>query len=130
MSLNDPLANTLSKILNCEKSGKKECLVRPSSKIIIKVLEILKKENYIKDFELVESNKGGVIKINLSGSINKCNAIKPRFSYNKDNAQKFEKRYLPAKDFGIIILSTTKGIMTHSEAKDKNIGGTLLAYCY
>ena len=130
MSLNDPLSNTLSKILNYERAGKKECIVRPSSKIILKVLEILKKENYIKDFELVDSNKGGVLKIGLLGSINKCNAIKPRFSYNKDNAEKFEKRYLPAKDFGIIILSTTKGIMTHLEAKNKGFGGTLLAYCY
>src|SRR3989344_4086028 len=80
MSLNDPLSNTLSKILNYERAGKKECIVRPSSKIILKVLEILKKENYIKDFELVDSNKGGVLKIGLLGSINKCNAIKPRFS--------------------------------------------------
>ena len=41
-----------------------------------------------------------------------------------------EKRYLPAKDFGILIMSTSKGIMTHYDAKKKNLGGKLLSYCY
>ena len=48
----------------------------------------------------------------------------------KDGFEKFEKRYLPAKDFGIILISTTKGIMIHTEAKKKNMGGILFAYCY
>jgi len=48
----------------------------------------------------------------------------------KGNYEKFEKRYLPAKDFGMIIVSTNQGIMTHIEAKEKGLGGRLLAYVY
>lgn len=128
--LNDPLANALSCIQNSEKNGEKECLVKPISKIIKKVLIIIKNENYIEDFKIINEGKGGIIKVSLFGNINNCCAIKPRYNVKRINFEKFEKRYLPAKDFGIIIVSTSKGIMTHKESKEKNIGGRLLAYCY
>ena len=44
--------------------------------------------------------------------------------------EKYEKRYLPAKQFGILIISTPKGLMTHVQAMDKKTGGKLIAYCY
>jgi len=128
--LNDTLATALSAILNKEKIGKKECIIRPSSKIIKTVLKMMNENNYIGSFEEVKLKKGDLLKVNLLGNINKCGAIKPRFSVKKNEYDKFEKRYLPAKDFGIIFISTPKGIMTHIEARKRNIGGKLLAYCY
>lgn len=128
--LNDPLANVLSNILNASKVGKSSCTSKPSSQIIEKVLQIMQKHKYIGDFEKLENGKGNIIKINLIGNINKCVAIKPRFSVDKENYEKFEKRFLPAKDFGILIISTPKGLMTHYEAKEKNLGGKLIAYIY
>jgi small subunit ribosomal protein S8 len=128
--LNDPLATALSAILNKEKIGKKECVIRPSSKIIKAVLKIMNENNYIGSFEDIATKKGNLLKVNLLGNINKCGAIKPRYSVKKGSYEKFEKRYLPAKDFGIIFISTSKGIMTHIEEGKKNIGGKLLAYCY
>jgi small subunit ribosomal protein S8 len=128
--LNDPLASALSKIMNAEKRSKKEVLIKPASKIIKKVFEIMNKNNYIGSFEEIEDGKGSFLKINLLGSINNCGVIKPRFSTKKDEFEKWEKRYLPAKDFGFIIVSTPKAIMTHKEAKEKNTGGRLIAYCY
>ena len=129
MALNDPISNVLSHILNCEKAGKKECVVRPSSNIIKKILNIMKENKYISDFkEYVE--RGTYIKINLFERINKCGVIKPRLSIKKDQIEKYEKRYLPAKDFGIIIISTNKGLITHYQAKEKGIGGSLIAYIY
>ena len=128
--MNDPLASTLSSILNAEKVGKKICVVKPASNIIKTVLQILKDNSYIGDFEVVKDNKGDLIKINLIGRINKTGVIKPKFSLEKDEFEKFEKRFLPAKDFGLIIISTSKGIMTHYAAKEKNLGGVLLSYCY
>ncbi|MBS3134365.1 30S ribosomal protein S8 [Candidatus Woesearchaeota archaeon] len=130
MSMNDPLANVLSHINNCEKTGKIDCTVRPSSKIIIKVLNIMKDHDYIKDMTITEDGKGNIIKVGLLGNINQCNVIKPRLSFKIHNMEKFEKRFLLARDFGILIVSTPKGIMTHLEAKDKKIGGRLIAYVY
>ncbi|MDZ4226799.1 MAG: 30S ribosomal protein S8, partial [Candidatus Pacearchaeota archaeon] len=60
----------------------------------------------------------------------KCGVVKPRFPVKLDEFEKFEKRYLPAKNFGIIIVSTSNGIMTHIEAKEKKLGGRLIAYIY
>lgn len=128
--LNDPLSNALSNILNSEKIGKKECVIFPTSKIIKNVLEVMNKNGYVGAYKEIEDSKGNSLVVNLIGTINKCGAIKPRFSVTLSEYEKFEKRFLPAKDFGILIVSTNKGIMTHIEAKKQKIGGKLLAYCY
>tara|TARA_Y100000310_G_scaffold301279_1_gene337621 strand:- start:48 stop:437 length:390 start_codon:yes stop_codon:yes gene_type:complete len=128
--LNDPLAAALAKIFNAEKVGKREVTLRPASKMIKKVLTLMNEFNYLGSFEENEDGKGGELKVNLLGNINKCGVIKPRFSTQKKDFEKWEKRYLPAKDFGIILVSTPKGIMTHNKAKENNTGGKLLAYCY
>jgi small subunit ribosomal protein S8 len=128
--LNDPLAATLAKILNAEKVGKKEVLVKPASKMIKKTLTIMNENGYLGSFEEVDPRQGGVLKVNLLGNINCCGVIKPRFSTKYDGFEKWEKRYLPAKGFGLILVTTPLGIMTHPEAKEKKTGGKLLAYCY
>lgn len=128
--LNDPLANVLSNVLNYEQVGKREITLHPMSKTIRKTLQILNEKGYVGAIENITDARGGVVKLHLLGSINKCGAIKPRFAVKMDTYEKFEQRYLPAKGVGIIIVSTSKGIMTHEEAKEQNTGGTLLAYCY
>ncbi|HLD15667.1 MAG TPA: 30S ribosomal protein S8 [Candidatus Nanoarchaeia archaeon] len=128
--LNDPLATMLSNILNAEKVGRQSCDSKPSSKILKKVLEIFNKNSYVGSYEEVNDNRGGILKINLIGNINNCGVIKPRFSVKKDNFEKFEKRFLPAEDFGLLIVSTPKGIMTHYEAKEKKLGGKLICFVY
>jgi small subunit ribosomal protein S8 len=126
--LNDPLAAALNKIVNAENVGKREVLIKSVSKMIKRVLAIMNDNNYVGSFEEVEESK--VLKVNLLGNLNRCGVIKPRFSTKKNGFEKWEKRYLPAKDFGLIIVSTPLGIMTHNQAKDKDTGGKLLAYCY
>ena len=105
-------------------------MTAPSSKVIRKVLEVIKDNGYIGDFEEIKNGRGDSIKINLLGNINKCGVIKPRYSIKNDQFEKFEKRYLLARGMGILILSTPAGIMSHNDAKKKQIGGRLLAYCY
>lgn len=128
--LNDPLANTMSLILNNELIGKSECLIKPGSKIIKDILKVMKDNGYIGDFKESEDSRGNYIKLNLNGSINKCGVIKPRYSVKSNEFEKFERRYLPAKDIGILFVSTPNGIITHYDAKSKKTGGRLLAYCY
>ncbi|MBW2991150.1 30S ribosomal protein S8 [Candidatus Woesearchaeota archaeon] len=130
MSLNDPLSNVLSYIDAYERAGKKEVITRNNSKTIRKVLSIMQDHKYLGGFEEIKDSKGSFLKIHLIGSINKTGVVKPRFSVKKDSFEKFEKRFLPAKDFGILIISTSQGMMTHTEAKKKEIGGRLISYCY
>jgi len=108
--LNDPLASALSMIMNSEKTGKSTCTISPSSKEIKKVLDLMNEEGYIGKYEEATTAKGGVLNINLIGKINNCGVIKPRFTAKKDEFEKFEKRFLLAKDFGVLIVSTNKGL--------------------
>ena len=130
MSLNDPLASSLSKIHNAEKVGKSDCSLRISSKLIKKVLTILNEEGYLGSFEEKKDSKGEWLIVNLIGKVNNCGAIKPRHALDLESYEKFEKRYLPARNFGVLLVSTSQGLITHIQAKEKKIGGKLIAYCY
>jgi len=130
MSLNDPLSNVLSQIKSYDNVGKKELITRSNSKMIRNVLAIMQEHKYLGGFEEIKDSKGDSLKIYLLGSINKTGVIKPRFSVKKETYEKFEKRFLPAKDFGILIISTSEGMMVHTEAKKKALGGRLISYCY
>lgn len=127
--LHDPLADALSTIKNAEKVGKDTCVIR-FSKVIKSILDIMQDKGYIGAFELIEDGKGGKFKIELKGKVVDCNAIKPRYSLKTDEFEKWEKRYLPARDFGILVISTSKGVMDHKKAKQMKIGGKLLAFVY
>jgi len=129
MTLVDPIANALVIIKNAEYAGKSECTIHPASKPIGNILKVMKDEGYIDEFEFID-DKGGKFTVKLRGKINKCGAVKPRYSVKKGEFEKWEKRYLPARDFGILILSTPEGIMSHKEAKNKGTGGVLLAYVF
>ncbi len=129
MSLNDPLADALSMIKNAEHAGKKECSVK-ASKLIGNTLKIMKECGYIEEYEFIDDGKSGVFRVKLRGKINNCNAIKPRFPVKRDEFEKWEKRFLPARDFGYLIVTTSRGLMTHHEAKELGIGGRLLAFVY
>ncbi len=129
MSLNDGLADALSKINNAVRALKKEVILK-RSKLLIEVLKVLQEHGYVGNFEVMEDGKQGLIKLELTNSINRCGAIKPRFPVKVDEMEKYERRFLPAKDFGIIIVSTTKGLMTQHEVVKENCGGVLIAYCY
>lgn len=124
--INDAVAN----IKNHGRTGKAECTIRPTSKLLIDILKIFQKGGYIGEFEVVEDNKGGEIKVGLIKRINDCGIIKPRFAVKYDEYPKWEKRYLPARDFGLIVVTTSEGVMSHEEAKAKKLGGRLLAYVY
>ena len=128
--LNDPLANALSLMKNAEIKGKGTCTIQPSSKLIGGVLNLLKEKGYINEYEYLEDGKAGVFHVKLKGNINNCGVIKPRYPIKREDMEKWESRYLPARDFGLLILTTTQGIISQSEAKKKGIGGKLLAYVY
>lgn len=125
----DTLADVMSTIKNAERIGKKDCIT-PSSNLVKEVLKLMQKEGFIGIFEFIDDGRSGKFKINLKNRVNDCNVIKPRYSVKVGKFEKFEKRFLPAKGFGILIVSTTKGIMTHEEAKKEHLGGKLLAYAF
>lgn len=127
--LQDTLADVLSIIKNAEKIGERECVTR-ASKLVKSVLQIMQEKGYIGAFEFIDDGRSGKFKIELKGKIIDCNAIKPRFSVSVDEFEKWEKRFLPAREFGLLILSTSKGIIDHKKAKELHVGGKLLCFVY
>lgn len=126
----DILSDALSSINNARDVGQREVVVEPASDLIKNVLKIMQQEGFIGLFEEIEDGKGGKFKVQIETTLNDCNAVKPRFSVQKDEYQKYEKRYLPARGFGHLLVSTPQGVMTHQEARENGIGGKLLAYVY
>lgn len=121
----DILADALNKMMNAKRAGKNSIAVNHQSKLLLSVLAIAKLKGYIKSYK----SEKNILNVEL-GNIHKCNAIKPRYIISKSEIDKYIKRYLPAKDIGIIIISTNQGLMTHQTAQDKNLGGSLIAYIY
>ncbi len=127
--LQNTLADVLSTIKNAERLGRKECVTR-ASKETKEVLKVLQQHSYIGAFEFVEDGRSGKFKIELKGKIIDCNVIKPRYSASIDEFEKFEKRFLPAREFGLLILTTPKGVIDHRKAREMHVGGKLVAFVY
>jgi len=125
----DTLSDMFSTIKNAEMMGKKSC-VTCASKLIKGVLKIMQKHGYIGNFEFIDDGKSGKFKIELLGRINDCKVIRPRFYIKKDEFIKWEKKFLPFVNGGLLLLTTSQGIMDHREAKKAGIGGGLLGYVY
>jgi len=126
----DTLANGLTAIMNNELRNKRDCVISPASKLLGRVLRVLQLNGFIGEFEFIDDGRAGKFKIQLLGRVNKCGAIKPRYSVSADGFENWEKTFLPAKDVGILVVSTPLGVISHKEANGKNVGGRLLAYVY
>jgi len=128
--MSDPLANALSSIMNNEIRKRRECIISPASKLIGRVLRMLQQNGYVGEFEFIDDGRFGKFKVQLLGRINKCGAIRPRHPVKVDEFEYWEKRFLPSREMGLLMVSTSKEIMSHREAKEKRSGGRLLAFVY
>ncbi|CED82970.1 40s ribosomal protein s22 [Phaffia rhodozyma] len=124
------LNDCLNNIVNAERRGKRQVLIRPSSKVVVRFLSVMQQHGYIGAFEIVDDHRAGKIVIELNGRLNKTGVISPRFNVQVDEIESWVNLLLPARSFGLIILTTSAGIMDHEEARRKHVGGKLLGYVY
>nr|TKS16836.1 40S ribosomal protein S15a-1 [Populus alba] len=124
------LNDALKSMYNAEKRGKRQVMIRPSSKVIIKFLLVMQKHGYIGEFEFVDDHRAGKIVVELNGRLNKCGVISPRFDVGVKEIETWTARLLPSRQFGYIVLTTSAGIMDHEEARRKNVGGKVLGFFY
>merc|ERR1712054_122351 len=107
--LNDCLKN----INNAEARGRRQVLLRPVSKVVIKFLQVMMKHGYIGEFELIDDHRAGKIVVELNGRLNKCGVISPRYDISHNDVEEWIGRLLPSRLFGHIVLTTSAGIMDH-----------------
>jgi len=123
----DVVADALNMIRNAKKSRKENIEVKRISNLLIEILKIMKQKNAIKKYKINPKEKS--VEITL-GDITQCKAIKPRFTCDVSQLDKYRRRYLPARGVGTMIISTNKGLMTNEEALEEGTGGCLIAFFY
>jgi len=123
----DIVADGLNQIRNAKRARKEELNVKRISNLFIEVLKIMKQKGAIKKYKINAKDKS--VDITL-GEFHDCKSVKPRFTVKQDWVEKYRRRYLPARGIGTLIVSTSKGLMTHDEAQEENIGGCLIGYFY
>ncbi len=122
----DIVADTLNQIMNAKRAGHTSVSVKKHSKFLTSVLSIGKLKGYIKDFRV----NGRNLDIELGDKLNSCLAVKPRHLVKAEEIMKYVRRYLPSRHMGFVVISTSKGLMTHHTAIEKGIGGSIIAYFY
>lgn len=132
MVLTDPIADFLTRIRNANMA-KHDSVEIPASNIKKSLTEILKQEGFIRDYEVTEDGKQGVIKITLKYGPNGERVI----SGLKRISKPVLRNYVSADNLpkvlnglGIAIVSTSAGILTDKEAREKNVGGEVIAYVW
>ena len=126
----DLLSDALVSLRHADQEGRPSVAIAPTSKLIGEVLRLFKENHYIDEFTFVETGRGGRYDVKLARRINACGVIKPRLSVHHMDLERFESRFLPAQDFGILVLSTNRGVVSQTQARELKIGGRLLAYVY
>lgn len=120
----DIISDILNEMMNAKKANKTFIETTRFSKLLIKILEMMKSYGYI-EYKLED----GKLRITLK-EITECRSIKPRYTVAKKDVEKYVRKFLPARNYGYILISTSKGLMTHQEAQENKIGGSLIAYFF
>lgn len=132
MVLTDPIADFLTRIRNANMA-KHDSVEIPASNIKKSLAEILKQEGFIRDYEVTEDGKQGVIKITLKYGPNGERVISGLKRISKPGLRNYVSAdNLPKvlNGLGIAIVSTSAGILTDKEAREKNVGGEIIAYVW
>lgn len=122
----DIVSDGLNQIMNAKRVEKRELTIKRYSKVLLELLRMMKEKGHV-DFEVNEEEK--TINLRLV-KLNECRAVKPRYYSGHANFEKYLRRFLPSRNFGTLAVSTNQGLMSHKEAEEKKIGGTLIAYFY
>lgn len=129
--MTDPIADMLTRIRNANQA-KHPQVEMPASRLKLEILNVLKDEGYISEYERIEDGKQGVIKVTLKYN-NKDRAIKGLKRISKPGLRVYAKsEELPRvlNGLGIAVISTSKGVMTDREARRQNLGGEVIAYVW
>lgn len=128
MSLTDPIADMLTRIRNALRAKKKEVNV-PSSILKVEIARIMKEEGYIKGYKVIEDNKQGILNIVLKYTDNNQSVITGLRRVSKPGCRIYCARDSIPKilnGLGVVIISTSRGIMTDKQCSEQGVGGEVM----
>ncbi|HOV40667.1 MAG TPA: 30S ribosomal protein S8 [Oscillospiraceae bacterium] len=132
MQITDTIADFLTRIRNAN-SAKHATVDIPASNMKKAIAQILLEEGYIKNYQVVEDGKQGIIRITLKYGENKSQVITGLRRVSKPGLRIYsscEDMPKVRKGLGIAVVSTSKGIMTDKKARELNVGGEILAFIW
>ena len=132
MQISDTIADLLTRIRNAS-SAKHATVDIPASNVKKAITQILADEGYIKDFQIVDDGKQGIIRVTLKYTDSKTPVISGLRRVSKPGLRIYsscEDMPKVRKGLGIAIVSTSKGIMTDKKARELNVGGEVLAFVW
>lgn len=132
MQITDPIADMLTRIRNAN-TARHESVDIPASNMKKAIAEILLSEGYIKNYQIIDDGKQGIIRVTLKYAENKQRVISGIKRISKPGLRVYaSKEELPKvlRGLGVAIISTSKGIMTDKKARSENVGGEVLAYVW
>jgi len=131
MTMTDPIGDMLTRIRNGNAVSKIYVDI-PFSNFKIKILDVLKEEKYIKDYEIVEEKSKKIIRVYLLyfGKRKVITEIKRMSTPGRRIYVSKDKIPVIKNNYGIAVLSTSKGVMSNKKAKEIGIGGELLFYIW
>ncbi|WP_138420164.1 30S ribosomal protein S8 [Aquibacillus sediminis] len=132
MVMTDPIADMLTRIRNANMV-RHEKLEIPASNLKKEVADILKREGFVRDYEFVEDNKQGVLRIFLKYGASEERVITGLKRISKPGLRVYAKADEVPKvlnGLGIAIVSTSKGVLSDKEAREQAVGGEILAYVW
>lgn len=122
----DIIADGLNQIMNAKQVEKRKITLKRYSKVLLNLFNMMKSKGYI-DYTVDEEAKTVTVQVI---KINKCLAVKPRYFTTFTGIEKYLRRFLPSRNFGTLVISTNKGLMSHQDAISNKIGGSVIAYFY
>ena len=132
MQISDVIADMLTRIRNAN-DAKHESVDIPASNLKKSIAQILLEEGYIKNFQIVEDGKQGIIRVTLKYAAGKQKVIHGLKRVSKPGLRIYsncEDMPKVMNGLGIAIVSTSKGVMTDKKARQNNVGGEVLAFVW
>ena len=128
MNNQDPIADMLTRIRNANRVGRRLVLIQ-KSKICTGIAQVLKDEGYIEEFDVIDDEQQGQIRVKLKYSLTGQKVIHEIDRTSKPGCRVYRKvTDLPKvlNGMGIVVVSTSKGVMSDRKAREQNVGGELL----
>ena len=122
----DIVSDGLNEIMNAKRVEKRELVIRRYSKVLVGLLEMMKAAGHI-DYSVDVEDRS--VKVSII-KLNECRAVKPRYYVSAGGVDKYLRRFLPSRNFGTLVISTNKGLVSHKDALKLNVGGSVVAYFY